>query len=219
MKNILAIDTCTEVCSVSLLTQSKKTSRFLKGVDKSSGLILTLCDEVFAETGLSVRDLDLITYTKGPGAFTGVRMCLSVVQGISLAFDIPTLGFSTLELIGFGARQKYQIDNIAIALDARMNEVYWGLYESGRLTNETLFQPDKAPTLNADYLGVGSGWGAYQKMLCEATNIKHYYADFYPKAENLIELALTYIKQQKPLDDNLPLPTYLRNNVAKKSLK
>jgi tRNA threonylcarbamoyladenosine biosynthesis protein TsaB len=56
-------------------------------------------------------------------------------------------------------------------------------------------------------------------MLCEATNIKHYYADFYPKAENLIELALTYIKQQKPLDDNLPLPTYLRNNVAKKSLK
>ena len=127
MKNILAIDTCTEVCSVSLYTQGNTTSRFLKDVAKSSSLILPLCDEVLDEASLNVADLDLIVYTKGPGAFTGVRMCVSVVQGMSLAFDIPTLGFSTLEVVGFGASKKYKTDKVAIALDARMSEVYLGI--------------------------------------------------------------------------------------------
>jgi Inactive homolog of metal-dependent proteases, putative molecular chaperone len=66
--NLLAIDTCTEVCSVSLYTNGVKVSRFVKGVEKSSGLILPLCDEVFAEVDIAVADLDSIIYTKGPGA-------------------------------------------------------------------------------------------------------------------------------------------------------
>lgn len=219
MKNILAIDTCTEVCSVSLFTQSKKTSRFLKDVAKSSGLILPLCDEVLDETGLSIADLDLIVYSKGPGAFTGVRMCVSVVQGMSLAFDIPTLGFSTLELVGYGASQKFMSNKIAIALDARMNEVYWGLYQNGIFSHETITKPDELPQLDMGYLGVGTGWGAYQQALIKSTGVDCYHADFYPKAQNLIDLALAHIANNKPFDDNLPLPIYLRNNVAKKSLK
>ena len=219
MKNILAIDTCTEVCSVSLYTQGKTTSRFLKDVAKSSGLILPLCDEVLNETGLSVADLDLIVYTKGPGAFTGVRMCVSVVQGMSLAFDIPTLGFSTLEVVGLGASKKYKTDKVAIALDARMGEVYWGLYQQGVFSNEMLCKPSEAPQLNADYMGVGTGWGAYQQALISATAVDCCEAEFYPKAENLIDLALLHIERGGLLDDNLPLPTYLRNNVAQKSLK
>ncbi|WPE18599.1 tRNA (adenosine(37)-N6)-threonylcarbamoyltransferase complex dimerization subunit type 1 TsaB [Candidatus Thioglobus autotrophicus] len=219
MQNILAIDTCTEVCSVSLYTQSKKTSRFLKGVTKSSGLILPLCDEVFDETGLSVSDLDLIVYSKGPGAFTGVRMCISVVQGMSLAFDIPTLGFSTLEVVGLGASKKYNNGKVAIALDARMNEVYWGLYQQGIFTNEMLCKPSESPQLDADYMGVGTGWGAYRQALTEATGVDCCEPEFYPKAENLIDLALAHIERGGLLDDNLPLPTYLRNNVAQKSLK
>ncbi len=219
MKNILAIDTCTEVCSVSLYTKGKKTSRFLKDVAKSSGLILPLCDEVLDETELNIADLDLIVYTKGPGAFTGVRMCVSVVQGMSLAFDIPTLGFSTLELVGYGASQKYQTDKIAIALDARMNEVYCGVYEGNSLTQEVIFKPDEAPQLGAGYVGVGTGWSAYQQALIGSTSIDCWHDNFYPKSENLIDLALAYIDSDKPFDEGLPLPTYLRNNVAKKSLK
>ncbi|SMN15960.1 TsaB protein, required for threonylcarbamoyladenosine (t(6)A) formation in tRNA [uncultured Candidatus Thioglobus sp.] len=219
MQNILAIDTCTEVCSVSLYAQSKKTSRFLKDVAKSSGLILPLCDEVLDEMGLNVKDLGLIVYTKGPGAFTGVRMCVSVVQGMSLAFDIPTLGFSTLAVVGYGASQKFKSNNIAIALDARMNEVYWGVYENNRLIDEAIFKPESAPKLGSDYVGIGTGWSAHQQDLTKATGIENYQADFYPKAENLIEMALIHISSNQPMDNNLPLPTYLRNNVAKKSLK
>ncbi len=216
MKNILAIDTCTEVCSVSLYTDGVKINRFVKDVAKSSGLILPLCDKVFSEANITVADLDSIVYTKGPGAFTGVRMCIGVVQGMSLAYDIPTMGFSTLEVVGFGAAKKYKSDKFAVALDARMGEVYWGVYQDQKLSNESLKKPSKVDVLSRDFIGVGTGWGAYETELSKQTDIKHYVSDFYPKAENLIDL---YLDQKGTHDNELPLPTYLRNNVAQKSLK
>ena len=217
--NLLAIDTCTEVCSVSLYTNNVKINRFVKDVEKSSGLILPLCDEVFAETGIEVSELDAIIYTKGPGAFTGVRMCVGVVQGISFAYDIPTMGFSTLEVIGFGATKKYNIDKVAVALDARMGEVYWGIYQDQKLSNESLKKPNEVDVLNQEYIGVGTGWSAYQSELTQKTCVDYYVSEFFPKAENLIDLYLNRIDKGSGLDDKLPLPTYLRNNVAQKSLK
>ena len=216
MMNLLAIDTCTEVCSVSLYTNGVKVSRFVKGVEKSSGLILPLCDEVFAEVGITVADLDSIVYTKGPGAFTGVRMCIGVVQGMSLAHDIPTMGFSTLELVGFGATKKYNCDKVAVALDARMGEVYWGVYQDQKLSNESLKNPSEVDVLDQDFIGIGTGWGVYADELSKQTGVNRCISDFYPKAENLIDL---YLNQNSADTDELPLPTYLRNNVAQKSLK
>ena len=91
--NILAIDTCTDVASVTLYLSGVKTSRMVSDIDKSSGHILKLCDEVFSEANTKLSEIDFITYTKGPGAFTGVRMCIGVVQGLSLACNIPTFAF------------------------------------------------------------------------------------------------------------------------------
>ncbi len=216
MQTILAIDTCTEVCSVSLYSRGEIISRFVQDVAKSSSLVLPLCDEVFAQAGLSVADLDVIVYTQGPGAFTGVRMCVSVVQGMSLAYDIPTLGFSTLEVMCFGAAQKYKTDKVAVALDARMREVYWGVYEKGILSAERIAKPDEIDILSSDFIGVGTGWGAYGEALSRQSGVDNFVSDFYPKSENLIAL---YIGKESKESDELPLPTYLRNNVAKKSLK
>ncbi|TEU22189.1 MAG: tRNA (adenosine(37)-N6)-threonylcarbamoyltransferase complex dimerization subunit type 1 TsaB, partial [Gammaproteobacteria bacterium] len=200
----------------SLYTNGVKVSRFVKDVAKSSGLILPMCDEVFAEADITATDLDSIIYTKGPGAFTGVRMCIGVVQGMSLAHDIPTMGFSTLELVGFGAAKKYKSDKFAVALDARMGEVYWGVYQDQKLFNESLQKPTEVDVLSQDFIGVGTGWGVYESELCIQTGVKRCESDFYPKAENLIDL---YLSQNSADTNELPLPTYLRNNVAQKSLK
>lgn len=143
-------------------------------------------------------------------------MCVSVVQGMSLAYDIPTLGFSTLEVVGFGAAQKYKTDKVAVALDARMREVYWGVYEKGILSAERIAKPDEIDILSSDFIGVGTGWGAYGEALSRQSGVDNFVSDFYPKSENLIAL---YIGKGSKESDELPLPTYLRNNVAKKSLK
>lgn len=211
--NLLAIDTCTQDCSVSLYVNGVKFNRLIQGVEKSSGLVLNLCDSVFAQAQLKPVDLNAIIYTRGPGAFTGVRMCLAVVQGISLAHNIPTKGYSTLELIGFSAAKKYHSNAIAVALDARMNEVYWGVYESWVLLNESLKSPIKVGSLNANFIGVGSGWKAFSDVLCMQTGVDNFVTDFYPQAHNLIDLYL----ENPNFDNQLPLPKYLRDNVAQKS--
>ncbi|MBE8190568.1 MAG: tRNA (adenosine(37)-N6)-threonylcarbamoyltransferase complex dimerization subunit type 1 TsaB, partial [Candidatus Thioglobus sp.] len=207
---LLAIDTCTQVCSVSLRVENQQTNRLVEGVEKSSSLILPLCAEVLAEAKITPAELDGIIYTQGPGSFTGVRMCVAVAQGVALGQNIPTIGFSTLKLLGFAAEKKYHTKKVAVALDARMGQVYWGIYQEQTLLDESLKNPAEVPKLSSDFIGVGSGWGAYRQALCQQTGITNLQPDFYPKAQDLIDLYL--LKTEQKLDNQLALPTYLRNN-------
>ena len=217
--NILAIDTCTEVASITLYSSDVKTSRKVSDVAKSSGHILKLCDEVFSEADTKLSEVDFIAYTKGPGSFTGVRMCIGVVQGLSLACNIPTLGFSTLELLSFRASKKFKTQKVATAIDARMGEVYWAVYEEGIVKSERICKPEQVDKLSAEFVGVGSGWKIYKNSLIKASEIKCVESALYPESSELVDLSILSIESgQKPTHE-LPQPTYLRNNVAQKSLK
>ena len=217
--NILAIDTCTEVASITLYSSGIKTSRKVSDIAKSSGHILKLCDEVFSEADTKLSEVDFIAYTKGPGAFTGVRMCIGVVQGLSLACNLPTLGFSTLELLGYRASKKFNTQKIAAAIDARMGEVYWAVYIEGIVKSERICKPEQVDKLSAEFLGVGSGWKIYKDSLIKASEIKCIEPEFYPDSSDLVDLSILSIDLGKKVTHELPQPTYLRNNVAQKSLK
>ncbi len=217
--NILAIDTCTDVASVTLYSSGVKTSRMVSDIAKSSGHILKLCDEVFSEADTKLSEVDFIAYTKGPGAFTGVRMCIGVVQGLSLACNIPTLGFSTLELLGYRASKKFNTQKVASAIDARMGEVYWAVYLEGIVKSERICKPEQVDKLSAEFVGVGSGWKIYKDSLIKASEIKCVEPEFYPDSSDLVDLSILSIDLGKKVTHELPQPTYLRNNVAQKSLK
>ena len=217
--NILAIDTCTDVATVTLSLSGVKTSRMVSDIAKSSGHILKLCDEVFSEADTKLSEVDFIAYTKGPGAFTGVRMCIGVVQGLSLACNIPTLGFSTLELLGYRASKKFNTQKVATAIDARMGEVYWAVYLEGIVKSERICKPEQVDKLSAEFVGVGSGWKIYKDSLIKASEIKCVEPEFYPDSSNLVDLSILSIDLGKKVTHELPQPTYLRNNVAQKSLK
>ena len=217
--NILAIDSCTEIASVTLFNSNDRCSRVLSGIEKTSGHILKLCDEVFKESQSKLKEVDLISYSKGPGAFTGVRMNLGVVQGLSLSMNIPTMGFSTLELLGFKAAKALKSKKIAIALDARMSEVYWATYENEVIGKMKVCSPDKVDLLDSSFIGVGSGWKAYSEKLKSASNISEIDLSINPESSALIELSLKAINLGLKGTLELPQPIYLRNNVAEKSLK
>ena len=217
--NILAIDTCTEMASVTLLSSGESYSRKLSGVEKTSGHVLKLCDEVFKESQTQLKDVDLISYSKGPGSFTGVRMCIGVVQGLSLSLEIPTMGFTTLELVGFRASQLLKSKKIAVALDARMGEVYWATYVDGSIDNMKICSPEEVGDLDTSFVGVGSGWKVYSEKLKLVSNITDIDLSIQPESSALIELSLQAIKAGLEGVLELPQPIYLRNNVAEKSLK
>jgi len=217
--NLLAIDTCTEIASVTLLTSGSRVSRVLSGVQKSSGHILKLCDEVFYEAGKQIKDVDSIIFTKGPGAFTGVRMCVGVAQGLSMSCNIPTMGFSTLELLGYRASKILKSENIAAALDARMGEVYWAVYTQGEISKLRICNPDDVDNLDSNFIGVGTGWNAYGDQLSAASSVTKTDLSIYPESSSLIDLALESFIKGESANFELPEPIYLRNNVAQKSLK
>ena len=217
--NILAIDTCTEVASITLYSSGIKTSRIVSDIPKSSGHILKLCNEVFTEANTKLSEVDFIAYTKGPGTFTGVRMCIGAVQGLSLACNLPTLGFSTLDLLGYRATKKFNAKKVATAIDARMGEVYWAVYLEGVVKCERICKPEQVDKLSADFVGVGSGWKVYKDSLIKASEIKCIEPEIYPDSSDLVDLSILSIDLGKKVTHKLPQPTYLRNNVAQKSLK
>ena len=217
--NILAIDTCTDIASVTLYKSGDFTSMVLSGVEKTSGHILELCDEVFKESKTHLNELDLISYSKGPGSFTGVRMCIGVVQGLSLSMQIPTMSFTTLELIGFRATQITKSKKIAVALDARMGEVYWATYVDGLIDNMKICNPKEVDGLDLSFVGVGSCWKIYSEALKIASNITEIDLSIRPESSALIELSLQAMNEGLEGTLHLPEPIYLRNNVAEKSLK
>ena len=217
--NILAIDTCTDIASVTLFKSGEFTSRVLSGVEKTSGHILKLCDEVFIESKTQLKEVDLISYSKGPGSFTGVRMCIGVVQGLSLSMQIPTMSFTTLELIGFRASQLTKSKKIAVALDARMGEVYWATYVDGLIDNMKICNPQEVDDLGTSFLGVGSGWKTYSEVLKKTSNLSKIDLSIKPESSALIELSLQAMNEGFEGTLDLPQPIYLRNNVAEKSLK
>ena len=217
--NILAIDTCTDIASVTLFKSGEFTSRVLSGVEKTSGHILKLCNEVFIESKTQLKEVDLISYSKGPGSFTGVRMCIGVVQGLSLSIQIPTMGFTTLELIGFKASKLTKSKKIAVALDARMGEVYWATYVDGLIDNMKICNPQEVDVLGSSFLGVGSGWKTYSEVLKKTSNISKIDLSIKPESSALIELSLQAMNEGFEGTLDLPQPIYLRNNVAEKSLK
>jgi len=217
--NILAIDTCNEVASITLYSSGVKISRMVSDIAKSSGHILKLCDEVFSEADTKLSEVDFVAYTKGPGTFTGVRMCIGVVQGLSLACNLPTLGFSTLELLGYRASEKFNTQKVATAIDARMGEVYWAVYLEGIINNERICKPEQVDKLSAEFVGVGSGWKFYKDSLIKASGIKYLEPEFYPDSSDLVDLSILSIDLGKKVTNELPQPSYLRNNVVQKSLK
>ena len=217
--NILAIDTCTDIASVTLFKSGEFTSRVLSGVEKTSGHILKLCDDVFKESKTQLKEVDLISYSKGPGSFTGVRMCIGVVQGLSLSMQIPTMGFTTLELIGFRAMQITKSKKIAVALDARMGEVYWATYVDGLIDNMKICNPQEVDDLDSSFVGVGSGWKTYSEELKIASNINKVDLSIKPESSALTELSLQAMNEGLEATLDLPQPIYLRNKVAEKSLK
>ena len=124
-----------------------------------------------------------------------------------------------MELIGFRASQLTKSKKIAVALDARMGEVYWATYVDGLIDNMKICNPQEVDDLDSNFVGVGSGWMTYSEALKKTSNINEIDLSIKPESSALIGLSLKAINEGFEGTLDLPQPIYLRNNVAKKSLK
>ncbi|OED42390.1 tRNA (adenosine(37)-N6)-threonylcarbamoyltransferase complex dimerization subunit type 1 TsaB [Chromatiales bacterium (ex Bugula neritina AB1)] len=218
---IVALDTSTEACSVALLCGGNSISRYIVEPRMHARKLLPMLDELLAEAELRPMQLDGVAFTRGPGAFTGVRIGTAAAQAIALAADIPALPVSTLAAIAARAAREHSFTKIAVAIDARMDEVYWGAYRHAGTQLELMGEEVVCPAadvavLDDSWVGAGTGWATYGSELQAVSGAfsVDQAADF-PHALDVLSIGVRMFENGEGVAAESALPVYLRNKVAK----
>lgn len=218
---LLAIETATEACSVALLHGEALLERSELAPRRHAELVLPMAEDLLAEAGIARRQLDAIAVGQGPGAFTGVRLAISVAQGLALALDIPVVPVSSLAALAMQAPKNGAA--ILAAIDARREEIYAGVFRfdadgwAEPLDRERVL-PASALTLpEAEAWNVlGTGWSAYGEAIRERLPSPPRWADGdrYPQARDVARLAAPLFAAGQGVTPEHALPVYLRDKVA-----
>lgn len=218
--NILAFDTSTEWCSAALWADGDIRSTAVEAGQTHSRILLPMVGELLAETGLTLGGLDALAYGKGPGAFTGLRIACSVVQGLAMGAGLPVLGVVTLEAMA----EETGADRAVACLDARVGEIYAAVLQRVEdrwvaLDGPGLYRPDAAPLPPAGHwIGCGSAFAAYPEELGVryADRLVATHADVIPHARSIARLAAAAFGRGEGLPAEAAEPYYVRNKVALK---
>ena len=125
---ILAVDSATPVAGVALLSDDKLIKEeFLNYKKTHSETLMPMVDRVLRECECTINHVDVIAVTIGPGSFTGLRIGLALVKGLSLAAQKPVVGVSTLDVLAHNISANSAL--VCPLLNARKQEVYCGFYD------------------------------------------------------------------------------------------
>ena len=217
----LAIDTVFEQCSIAILDAKGQvlSSHTEQGKREQTQHILPMIDAALSEANLRLADIKALIFNRGPGAFSGIRINTAVVQALSVAHDIPCVGVSSLQAIAQCAYQRYGLTQVYSALDARMQQVYFGQYalidhimqpvvqENGEDT-ERLLDYDSQTAANLPIVGNGA-------PLLKANDEQIYHEEVWPDAVVIGQLGIAQFIQTGGSEAANALPKYLRNQAWK----
>ena len=215
---LLAFETATEACSVAVYVDGEVHERFDLAPRRHAELALPWAEAVLAEAGIARSQLDAIAVGRGPGAFTGVRLAIAIAQGIALGLDRPLLPVSTLAALASRAGG----ERVAAAIDARMGEVYLGLFRREgdalrALAGEVVVAPAAASVPEGDgWHAVGTGFAAAEGALQArfGGRLATVDAAALPHAADVARLGAIAFARGEAVPPERVEPAYLRNNVA-----
>lgn len=232
---LLALDTATEACSVALCYNGEILAQDELSPKAHTRRILPMVDEILAEAGIRLNQVDALVFGRGPGSFTGVRIGCGIVQGLALGAELPVIPISNLTAMAQAAYQTQGSETVLAAIDARMNEVYFSaLRYQPHLIDEQEY-PAWQPLIDEQVLlpqsvlqhiaqwetqsavCVGTGWAAYPQF--EQTTVLLNKCDILlPSAKYMLPLARLPWQQQHYCTALEIEPVYLRNQVTWKKL-
>jgi tRNA threonylcarbamoyladenosine biosynthesis protein TsaB len=220
---LLAIETSTEACSVALWVDGGVIERHDLAPRRHAELVLPWTDALLAEAGIGKRQLDAIAVGRGPGAFTGVRLAVAIVQGMAMALEKPVLPVSTLAALALPALAGLPGGaQVLSAIDARMGELYLGLFAAGpegpvAIGEEWMARPEAADVDGqGQLLGVGSGFAAGEGALVARLGPRLLRAEpaALPHAADVARLGVAAFARGEAIAPDRLEPAYLRDKVA-----
>ena len=234
---LLAIDSATEFCSAALSTEADIISRGEELPRQHSQMLLPYVNELLSEAGVTLKELDGIVVSQGPGSFTGVRIGASIAQGLAFSQNLPMVQISTLAAMAQACYRRHGATQVIAAIDARMGEVYCGTYRliDGLMElegEEIVCAPadvrDRLPILG-DALSVepkveqarawttcGTAWETYAEVMTEAlAGIPLQSSQVrLPHAMDMLVLARPIFAAGEAIGAMDLSPNYLRNEVT-----
>ena len=219
--NILALESSTEACSAALLTNGGEIfSEFDLAPRKHTEYLPRMVQTVLEKANLERTALSSITYSNGPGAFTGVRIAASMAQGMAIGLGVSLLPISTLAVLAQQACDELDVTQVSAAIDARMGEVYCGLFDKDAATG--LVRPAGAESLikiadletPGGVFAVGSGYRARQEAGFSEVDVTRIFPDIWQTAAALVKLAAEKLRQGQQTSADAASINYIRNQVA-----
>ncbi|UAY51760.1 tRNA (adenosine(37)-N6)-threonylcarbamoyltransferase complex dimerization subunit type 1 TsaB [Ferruginibacter albus] len=136
MSLLLNIDTATETGCVSIAKDGNVLHTLLNEEQKNHASFLQpAIEQLFRQTGYTLKNIDAIAVTEGPGSYTGIRIGMSSAKGLCFALNKPLILINTLEILA--QTVILQLDNstypddvlICPMIDARRMEVFTAVYD------------------------------------------------------------------------------------------
>ncbi len=144
MALLLNIDTATENASICLSKDGNALRTMVNNQQRDhAAWIQPAIEQLLKEMQNTVKDLQGIAVTAGPGSYTGLRVGLATAKGLCFALNIPLITENTLRVMAYAATQqsfpngdvysiKAGLKNPTILcpmIDARRMEVFTALYD------------------------------------------------------------------------------------------
>lgn len=215
---LLAIETSGERGSLALLIDERLDSDTAEPGETHSRWILPAVRRLLGRHGLTLQALDAVAYGAGPGSFTGLRLACGVAQGLAFGAGLPVAGIGSLEALALGTGHEC----CYVAVDARMEEVYFAAYRVRGTSVETEIAPGVAPPLQVP-LPAGSGWhGCGTGFASHAAVLEQRLAaalaatdgTAIPHAIHVARLAVGRVEAGAAKDAAQAQPLYVRDKVA-----
>ena len=217
MTNILAIETSTDNCSVSI-GKGLEIFNFHQNLPKQhTERLFEVINDLLHEGGLTFDELDAVAVGIGPGSYTGVRLSCAIAQGIAFSQSIKCITLSSLELLSIEANQRFSVEDIVAISEENLGNIY--IVESSFREENIESKSRFIPREDFKYLDFPENFhfvGAGCSMFPEIENLL---PNTFPKAENLLKVGLQRFNNDQLIEPEEILPIYLNDENSWKKLK
>jgi tRNA threonylcarbamoyl adenosine modification protein YeaZ len=225
---VLSIDSSSKVATVALLKDDILLGEYVLNDKKEHSVILMmLIENLLKECNLLVDDIDAYVVSKGPGSFTGLRIGMATIKGMSFGSNKPYISLSSLDGLAYSLSAFSGI--ICPIMDALRENVYTGLYKmiNGKLT--TILEPtsmdiDKLLELlkekDEEVIFTGDGLIKHKEFITDNFNNPHFAPNHLSitRASSIGELGMSLLKCGKS-DNPDSSPVYLKKPQAERELE
>jgi len=221
---LLALDTSSVACSVAAQVDGAVIERHEEQPREHTRLLLPMIRGILDEAGIALGDLDAIVLGNGPGSFIGMRIAASVVQGLAFGAGLSIVPVSSLAAVAAQVFDESDAEQVLVAQDAHMNEVYFGRFRRGRGGLPVLAEAERLQGIErlelptgTRPLAAGFGWQRYPELRALNEDSLHEIIPvLYPRARYLLPLGAIAFEDGKAIDPKALNPAYLRQKVAEK---